>query len=442
LTASPPGPIDPAPPVEQAAPGAQAAYDVIIVGAGLAGLFAGVLAAARGNRVLVIARGLGGLQLGTGSIDVWGYRPDGNVAENPVAEAENAAGEHHPLRLAGFDVLRSALDEFRALCSEAGYVMQGSADHNHFLPTAIGAVRPTCLAPQSFTSGELRHVNSELVLGELPGFRDFFADFAAANLNATGYRARAISLEMPRMPARRDAFATDLARLLDGERYRADLARLWRPWLAGVKRLGLPAIIGLRHATAAWQDLGERLDTVLFEIPVLPPSVPGIRLHNLLQRVFEAAGGRMITGPGVTGWVESDGTPAARARGVIANTAGGARYYAAEVVVLATGGFRHGGLLAPAAGQIRESVFDLPAAAGNGWYDPIYWAAQPYARFGLRVNSQMQVLDASGGAVYDNVLAVGGLLAGADRNSEASREGIDLATAYKAAQTIGTRHNQ
>ena len=46
----------------------QARYDVIVVGAGLAGLFAGALAARRGARTLVIARGQGGTHLGPGTI--------------------------------------------------------------------------------------------------------------------------------------------------------------------------------------------------------------------------------------------------------------------------------------------------------------------------------------------------------------------------------------
>jgi anaerobic glycerol-3-phosphate dehydrogenase len=81
---------------------------------------------------------------------------------------------------------------------------------------------------------------------------------------------------------------------------------------------------------------------------------------------------------------------------------------------------------------VRETVLDLPVAQAEAWFAPVYWCAQPYARFGVRVNAQMQPIVERGDVIYPNVLAVGGLLAGADRTGEGSREGIDLATAWKA----------
>ncbi len=408
----------------------QARYDVIVVGAGLAGLFAGALAARRGARTLVIGRGLGGTHLGTGTIDVWGYTAAGQPAANPLHEVQQQAGPEHPLTLAGLPALEAGLATLQTLAAAAGYPLEGQPNRNHWLPTALGAVRPTCLAPQSFTAGELREP-SEITLGEIPGFRDFFADFAVANLQAAGLPARSVVLELPYGPTRRDAFATDLARLFDRDSFRASAAQLWRPLLKGAVRLGLPALVGYMDGVGAWRSLSERLGLPVFEIPLLPPSVPGMRLFNVLQGAVEAAGGRVIVGPGVTGWAE-----AGRVLGIVSATAGGPRRYAAQHVILATGGFRHGGLHAPTLGQARETVLGLPVATGPDWYAPVYWGQHPYARFGVRVSPAMQPLDAGGAPVYENVYAIGGLLAGADRLSEASREGIDLATAYKAVQQL------
>ena len=416
----------------------QAAYDVVVVGAGLAGLFAGTLAARRGARTLVIARGQGGTQLGAGTIGVWGFDGDSQPAASPTGAWAERVDPRHPLALAGPPALQSALAELQAVCAAGGYPMVGSPERNYFLPTALGAVRPACLVPESFAAGELRPNDSdaagELLLAEVPGFRDFYAAYAAANLRAAGHNARAVRLELPRMPARRDAFATDLARMLDGERYRAEVARLWRPHLKVAGRLGLPAVLGYQHAADAGRDLSEKLGLPVFEIPLLPPSVPGMRLHDVLVAALRAAGGRIIVGPRVTGWLPDPAERQARVLGVAAETAGGPRRYAAGSVILATGGFRHGGLTAPAAGQARESVFDLPVATGSDWFAPLYWGAQPYARFGVRVNASMQPVAAGGEPIYQNVWAAGGLLAGADRRGEGSREGIDLASAWKAVE--------
>jgi len=434
---------------------AQAHYDLIVVGAGLAGMFAGALAARRGARTLVIARGLGGTHVGAGTADVWGYSPHpptpspvrnprksteacerergSRLVENPEAELAQLPSTH-PLALAGADILREALAQFQGLCESSAYPLQGNLQHNHFLPTALGAVRPACLAPESFIAGEVRQPG-ELTLARLPGFRDFYADLAVANLRTQGYAARAITLELPRTPARRDLFATDIARWFDTPAYRAEVAQQWHDKLQGVARLGLPAILGLDAAAEVWRDLSDKLGVRIFEIPILPPSVPGMRLFNVLRSAIETTSGRVTIGPSVSGWVENG-----IAVGVIAETAGGARRYAAEHILLATGGFRHGGLESPAKGQVRESVFNLPVVAGPDFFAPLYWEAQPYARSGVRVNEDLHPLDAGGEVLYPNVFVIGGLLAGADRLGEGSREGIDLATSWKAVNGLNGFH--
>jgi glycerol-3-phosphate dehydrogenase subunit B len=152
-----------------------------------------------------------------------------------------------------------------------------------------------------------------------------------------------------------------------------------------------------------------------------------MRLYTLLLAALQGAGGQFVLGPQVSGWVEEG-----RVRGVIAAPEGGPRAYAGDTVVLATGGFRHGGLIAPERGVVRETVLDLPVAQAETWFGNAYWEAQPYARFGVRVNGDMRPLNEHGEVIYPNVRAVGGLLAGADRIREGSREGIDLATVWKA----------
>ena len=60
------------------------------------------------------------------------------------------------------------------------------------------------------------------------------------------------------------------------------------------------------------------------------------------------------------------------------------------------------------------------------------FAGQPYARFGLRVDTQQRPCDVRGRPYFENLFAAGGILAGADRSAEGCRQGLDLASAYAA----------
>ncbi len=399
-------------------------FDLVIIGAGLSGLFAGCLAARRGKRALILARGLGGTHVGTGTIDV--------LSDLSSLDKRQTTADH-PYSLAGPRALRAALDELKAICAEAGYPLHGDLKSNFRLPTAAGAARQTCLAPETMIAGDLSRPEP-FALADLPGFRDFNAKLAIANLQSlvNSYQLSVIGLPLPQAPTRRDAYATDLALLFDRADYREQLIEAWRPLLANApKRIGLPAILGLDHAIEAKRHLDSALGVELFEIPILPPSVPGMRLFNLLRDDFQKHGGRIIIGPTASGHVVD------KRAIVTADMNGRVRDYEAEVILLATGGFLHGGLTGEFEGRVRESVFNLPIAAPStraDWISEVFLGPHPFAKFGARVNKQLHPLGADGKPLASNLRAIGSLLAGADRLSEGSREGIALATAYRAVE--------
>ncbi|MBI3764287.1 MAG: anaerobic glycerol-3-phosphate dehydrogenase subunit B [Chloroflexi bacterium] len=410
---------------------------MIVVGAGLAGLFAGSLAAQRGAKTLVVARGIGAMPVGTGCIDVLGYDAKGERITSPTTALPKfiKANRKHPYALAGLNALENGLTALKSMCDSAGYPLVGDLSANHWLPTAVGSIRPTCFAPESFIAGEVRRAEP-MTLAALPGFRDFYPHLAMSNLQSqiTNYPITAASLSLPDRPTHREAYATDLARLFDDANYRAKVTKAWKGELNGAARVGFPAILGLAHNPAARRDLAERLGAEVFEIPILPPSVPGMRLFNVLREVLQEAGGKLILGPEITGRVDGRAlTP--RVLGVTGHAAGKSTIYEADRVILATGGFLGGGLISERAGVAAESIFDLPitySSQPESWFAPRLFGAHPFARFGVRVDDLMRPLDAHGEVMYENLHAVGGLVAGADRLGEGSREGIDVATAWRA----------
>src|SRR4051794_37483799 len=67
-------------------------HDVIVIGAGLAGMTAAVRLAEGGARVLVLAKGAGSTQLSAVTIDVLGYAPE--RVESPRAALASVAPDH------------------------------------------------------------------------------------------------------------------------------------------------------------------------------------------------------------------------------------------------------------------------------------------------------------------------------------------------------------
>ncbi len=402
--------------------------EVLIIGAGLTGLFASILAADRGASVTLVAQGRGGLALSHGCIDIWGRKTP--------SRALVRLRKSHPYHLANVRSLQAALEILLELTREAEYPLSGSLGRNLQLPTATGAVHPTSYAPVPLAQGDLSNETS-ITFAKLEYFRDFYPHMAAANLRRAGIAVEGvIELPIPNSPLQRDAYATDIARLFDDSIWRRETARLWKPRLAGIRRLGLPAVLGLRQPMQALNDMQELLGVSLFEIPTLPPSVPGLRLERILRQKALHVGVVFVEGSQAVGQIAKR-AKRRQVSGAILQTAGGPRECKADVVLLATGGVLHGGLISRQDGRFQESVFDLPVSHNQNrakWTTVLPLDAQPYSVYGLTVSDRMQPLSVDGKPIFDNLFAAGGLLAGADRGMEGSRQGIDLATAYRAIE--------
>ena len=131
------------------------------------------------------------------------------------------------------------------------------------------------------------------------------------------------------------------------------------------------------------------------------------------------------------------GNTAKRVSGISIRTSGSLRQLDAEKIILATGGFLNGGLIALRDGSIRESVFNLPVVntgSRQDWLAPSPFDEQPIDMIGVQVDTRMQPVSIDGKPFYDNLFAAGGIIAGADRQSEGSRQGIDLTTALRAVE--------
>jgi glycerol-3-phosphate dehydrogenase subunit B len=405
-------------------------FDAVVIGAGSAGLTAATRLAEGGARVCVLAKGIGSTHLAPGTVDVLGYAPE--LVEDPARALSElaAARPDHPYALMGVESVAPALRWFAERIAEGpqpGYRYVGDLEHNHLLPTAVGVLRPSALVPETMAEGDMRRREPVCIVGARV-LRDFHAALCAANLEATGIAARAVDVDLEL--DRADANALGVARRFDDPDFRAAFAARLTPLLHGDERVGLPAVLGLSDPHGAWADLQRRLGRGVFEIPTLPPSVPGMRAFEALRAALRGAGGRLVLGSEVLG-AERDGE---RVRSVIANAAGHDVRYHANWFVLATGGFASGAIALGSDWVTRETVLGLPLrgapAPGEPRFAAEYLAEQPMARVGVAVDGALR---AEG---VENVLVAGAALPGAVPWQEGSGEGLALSSGHRAAEVV------
>jgi glycerol-3-phosphate dehydrogenase subunit B len=421
--------------------------DVVVVGTGLAGLSAAVRLSEGGARVLVLAKGVGATHLGAGTIDVLGYAsPPGSsdAAAEPVEHPAEAVGRlvaerpDHPYALVGVDGVAAAVDWFKvrvAAGSLAPYAYRGSLDENLLLPTAVGAARPSAVVPETMAGGDLRGGASVCVVG-FRALKDFHPALLADNLGrGGGVRARAVELDLS-PEGRADVNALGFARGFDDPGFRAEVSAQVVGRLGAEERVAFPAVLGIADPHRVWSELEHRLGRPVFEVPTLPPSVPGMRVFAILRDALRHAGGRVILNAAVTG-AEAAGrrVSAVRARVGLRDAV-----HRAESVVLATGGFASGGLELDSRWRARETALGLPVAgapaAGEPRFLPGYFDEHPMARVGVAVNRELRPVDEQGEPLFENVLVAGATLAGAVPWREKSGDGVSLATGHRAAELI------
>lgn len=456
--------------------------DLLVIGAGLTGLFAAYTAARAGLRVRVIAHGAGATHWHAGTIDLLGYVQNSEEAVADWTQALSELPPAHPYRLLGVDTIATALDAFQRLTVAAGlpYVRPGATmnlpapnapeepisqksdfdekvdndnlGRNCQLISPVGAPRPVYLAPTAQQAGNLEDDRPLVIVG-LQDMPDFYPDLIAENLQRQGHRARSVTVPLSRIIKRRDSNPLQVARLLDQPLAQTQFTQMVVDLDAAGERVGLPAVLGLNAHAALVTQLHEattnrsQQDTQssqnkqagisVFEIPTLPPSVPGLRLDAALRAQLDRLGVRVEIGMEVCAFHASG----RRIQWIETETGSRPLRHTARNYLLATGGILGGGIYADRCGRVKETVFDLPLTAPqvrSHWLRPLFLdkRGHPIFQAGVSVNHHFSPLDQSGAPFYDNLWAAGSILAHTDPIRERSREGIAIATGYAAANGV------
>ncbi len=413
--------------------------DVLVVGAGLAGLSAALAAARRGCKVRVISEGWGSLSWLSGCIDVYGYSPSSRCG--PVVAPAEGLQElfndqpNHPYTRIGLEPLLQALMELQETCAAADYPLIGSLQENWLLPSGTGAMRPTCLAPLTMVAGDLRSREPTLIVG-IPGYADFYPEWIADNLTTQGIPSQAVLVNIPEIDQRRFIYGRTLADLLEEPGFLEVFAVQLKSAIGKVRncrieRVGVPAVLGFQSAHHIHESLQESIDLPLFEIPSLPPSVPGIRLQQIMVRAIEKLGGEVFIGMKAAHAELSNHSPQ-----IIWSEAAARQIpHYAHNCILATGGFLGGGLITAADGRVEDPNFNFPIdllKSRSEWFETNFFATKGHEIFktGVRTDDCFHPIDCTGKCISENLYVVGGLLEGCDPIHTRSIEGTTLLSGW------------
>ena len=415
----------------------QFTVQLAVIGTGIAGFAAAVFAL---NRNIVTAQtgNTGAIAYTTGYLDLLG-RLDGATAsvDDPWQALDDLrkASPDHPLARISADDIRCGFAEFTAFLGEHGIGYAGPGARNVTALTPVGTVKPTLCVPATMAAGPRALASGRpCAIVDFEGLKGFSAREFVANIGERWPGLAARRIPFPDA-GRGEIYPEVMARSLELAATREKLATALRTAAGEAKVIGLPAILGMHRPDHVLAEMERLTGLELFEIPTMPPAVPGIRLRELFEQALPGRGVTLIPQRKVAA-LRFD---KAGATLDLSDNFGPIRIRA-QAVILATGRFLSGGLEArPAA--IRETLLDLlvtqPPDRGD-WYRERYTDVRghPIHRAGIEVDAAFRPLGRDGRAYDHRLHAAGVILARQDWIRSRSGAGIAIASAHRAVLEV------
>jgi glycerol-3-phosphate dehydrogenase subunit B len=387
-------------------------YDVIVIGAGVAGLIAGARLAGEGLKVALVTAGEPTACLSTGCIDLCSQN------ENPLWGIAGLPDEH-PFQLIACSAICQALADFGRITTERELPYLGETERNQLVLSAIGTFKTTCLVPVTMQASP-QSMDEKIHIVTFAGLKDFYPGYILSrlkNASFSTYNAGVSTTMGIAANFEEEAFLEAFLLWLEKLNIRED-------------KIAVPAVLGLESAAAIVKKIECRLERPAFEIPTIPPSMPGRRLFNVLKDHFRSRGGDIYWDWPVTG-VEKTGS---LIEAVVTETQGRPNSLNARAFILASGSFVGGGLHARR-DTIIEKVFGLPVFVPGDretWFDHDYFSANHgIGQAGIAVNDSFRPVDCQ----WDNIFACGAILAHVEALKNGCGHGLAIATGYEAAKS-------
>ena len=415
--------------------------DLAVIGAGMTGMAASLFAANRGLNVVQIGRPKG-ILLSSGLMDLLGVHPmaEKKTWKDPWAAMKQLTSDipRHPYTHLKKEHILRAFTELFDFLSGNGLPYCCCEDQNSRVLTALGTVKTTYGVPKTMWNGvPALEEKRPTLLVDFHGLKDYSARRIMYTQKPYWPGLRAVRIAFPGKQGGEEFFAGEItAWALERPEVQQQLITALQPHVAKARFVGVPSILGLRHSHNVLEYLEKALGKSLFEIPTIPPSVPGQRLKETFETGLQGKGVRMLLQNQVqrVDWNDSK-TVTLHVEG-----AGTGLRVQARGVILATGRFMGGGLLANRKG-IFETLLNLPVfqpKRRNQWHGKDLFDSQghPVNQAGIETDQYFHPLKSPGTPHDTRLFAAGSILAHQDWMRMKCGSGLAVATAYGAVNAF------
>lgn len=410
---------------------------ITIVGSGIAAIAAAISAESKGADITIIRGRPGATALSSGSWDIAGF--PGRFSALPWSEYPPPSeclkemirrDLRHPYSLLaqnpGVTSPGPFLEEtIGRLSSVLNLRLKGSLAKNQFLLHPLGGIKATAFAPQAHSHGNfLEMKEARLLIVGFRGLPQFSADpigrFLKTILGKAGGGAvsdiRATEIFLRGLPD--EISPIGLAGRLDDDAMIESLHHVLvdEAEKGRTTHIALPPVIGIRKTDHILARLRETTGLIWFEALGLPPSLPGLRLQQAIDRFLDgphATRWRVVEGEACGGTIQNR-----RVLSLRTGTNGKEEEIAVDRLVLATGRYIGGGIVKEK--SFREPVLNLPLSSEGSLVGDSagrltsekFLEDHPLFSVGVRTNTNLQPVGERGQILCENLWAAGSLIGG------------------------------
>jgi len=271
---------------------------------------------------------------------------------------------------------------------------------------------------------------------DFKGLKGFSAELIVHNLRSQWPGLRAVRISFPGTERREEVLPEHMANALILAGNRKNLAQRIRPEIKDARSIGLPAVLGLYQSPKTASDLSELIGVPVFEIPTMPPSIPGLRLKEAFERELRERRPYYFSQKRV---VETRQEPGGEFKiGIESPT--GKQAILSQGIILTTGRFIGGGLRADRK-HVRETIFDLPVyqpESRNKWHREDFLDLRGHSinLAGVEIDDYFSPLNHHGQPAFSTLFAAGSILAHQDWKRMKCGTGLAVGTAFGAVKAF------